>query len=205
MHDANLGIFIIRKLVIGAGIVLLGLIAGDLAWGAHRSSNLQDYIHLWERNGVNWDNGAGRPDIRLPLTETVIDNAAKPVVLSRAYQSDPARFTPTVQSEHDSLEEGVDVWITINGKGLRFDETTRGEWRPVLNDTTHGQQYWGVINKAIHHGKSKVGPDGIIKVHFPVGDYRVDYKIEGESKKGCSFSKGGHFIVRIYDASQTNS
>jgi hypothetical protein len=192
-------------LVIGTGVGMLGLMAGFQAIESYRSSNLKDYIFLWERNAVNWDNASGQPNARLCLTEKVIDETISPVTLNLAQQKCPARFTPIVQSQYDSLQEGTDIWITIHGNGLRFDDTELGEWRPVLSDTTHAQQYWGVIDRAIHYGKSKIGPDGVIKIHFPVGNYRVDYKIEGESKKGCSFSREGHFIVRIYDATRSNN
>lgn len=126
------------KLLIGAGAISLGVIAGVLAMEAYRSSNLYDYIFLWERNAENWDNSSGRRDVRLRLTGKEQDGAFKPVQLQLAKQKCPAKFTPVVQSQYDSLEKGVSMWITILGKGLKFDDTLRGEWRPVLNDTSTG-------------------------------------------------------------------
>jgi len=66
----------------------------------------------------------------------------------------------------------------------------------VLSDTTHCGKFVGETDCPILAGKRKVRPDGIIKVHFPpFGVYKVDYEIEGESRKGCGFTKEGHFII----------
>jgi hypothetical protein len=189
----------VLKLLIGGSAVVLGVIASFLTVEAYRSANVKDYIVLWERNGENWDNGDGKRDVRLCLAGSVIDGQIRPYVLRLAKQQCPARFTPVIQSKYDSLEKGVGMWLTILGEGLSFDNTERGEWRPVLNDASHGQQYWGIVDQTVFHGKSKLGPDGIIKVEFPVGDHKVNYKIEGESRKGCSFSVEGYFLVHIYD------
>jgi len=189
----------ILKLLVGVGGVALGIIATFLTLEAYRSANVKDYIVLWERNGENWDNGDGKRDVRVRLTGSIIDGTFTPCVLRLAKQQCPARFTPIIESKYDSLEKGVSMWLTILGTGLRFDNTEKGEWRPALNDTTHGQQYWGVLNQTVFHGKNKIGPNGIIKVDFPTGDYKVSYKIDGESRKGCSFSAEGYFMVHIYN------
>lgn len=183
--------------IVSTGVVGLGVIAGVFACKTYRSSNVQDYIHIWERNYENWD--GGKPNDRYDLTQQVIGEEITPVRLSLPIQKGPAKFTPVVQSLYDSIEEDACIWITVWGAGLKFENNELGEWRPVLTDTTRCGQYVGHIDRPIYPGKSKAGPDGIIKVHFQVADYRVDYKIEGMSKKGCAFTKEGHFIVHIYD------
>ena len=193
------------KLLIGASVVSLGVIAATLAMEAYRSTNIGDYIFLWERNAQNWDNSSGKSDTRVRLSEAIRDGIAVPVVLRLPQQKCPAKFTPVVETQYDSLELGTELFIFIQGKGLVFDDNKLKEWRPVLTDTTNGQKYWGVVDQPIHYGKSKKGPDGIIQVHFPVGKYRVDYTIQGESRKGCSFSKEGYFFVEIYDGGKPSS
>lgn len=186
------------KLLLGSQQAGLLPIAWISVRDAYRSTHLEDSIFLWERNAVNWDNGNGEPDSRVRLTGKEEDGRIKLVTLSLAKQKCPARFTPVVQSQYESLEKGVGMWITFGGKELKFDDTLRGEWRPVLNSTLNGQQYWGIVDQPIYHGKSKLGPDGIIQVDFPVGEHRINYKIEGESRKGCPFSTEGSFLVHIY-------
>lgn len=179
------------------GVVGLGVIAGVFALETYRSSNVQDYIHVWERNFENWD--GGKPNDVCDLTERLIDDKAVPAIMRLSIAKGPAKFTPVFQSQYDSIAEGAQAWLTIWGQGLQFQNDQLGEWRPVLSDTTHCGKFLGEIDCQIHAGKSKFGPDGIIKVRFPtVGDYKVDYKIEGESSKGCEFTKEGHFIVQIY-------
>jgi hypothetical protein len=95
-------------------------------------------------------------------------------VLSLAQQDCPAKFTPIIQTLYDSLQQGTDVSLFIHGQGLTFDGTKLDEWRPVLNDVSNGQKYVGVVDQPIYYGKTKKGPDGIIQVHFPSGDYKVD-------------------------------
>ncbi|TKB87441.1 MAG: hypothetical protein E8D44_02480 [Nitrospira sp.] len=190
----------IFKLLIGGSLVVLGVITWFLTVEAYRSANVQDYIVLWERNGGNWDNSDKKIDSRLRLSELNDKGIVRHVVLKLSQQDCPAQFTPVIETQFDSLQQGVEIFLFIQGAGLTFDDTELNkEWRPVLNDTRNGQKYWGVVDQPIHYGKSKKGPDGIIKVLFPVGDYRVDYNIQGESKKGCVFSKKGHFFVHIYD------
>jgi len=182
-----------------AGIAVAGLTAIAIVSvvETNRSANVQSYIRIWERNFENWD--SGRPNSRADLTETHEGEMITPVVIRLPIQKCPAKFTPVFQTLYDTIEEGACAWLTINGNGLQFENNQLGEWRPVLSDTSHVGQFVGYIDNPIFPGKSKVGPDGVIKVHFPVGDYRVGYKIEGESRKGCAFSKEGYFVVQIYD------
>jgi len=193
----------IFKLLSGGSLVVLGVIAGVLAVEAYRSANVADYIFLWERNGGNWDNSAKKTDTRLRLSEKSDQGNVRHVVLNLAQQDCPAKFTPVIETLYDSLQQGTDVSLFIHGQGLTFDGTKLDEWRPVLNDVSNGQKYVGVVDQPIYYGKTKKGPDGIIQVNFPVGDYRVEYTIQGESKKGCAFSKEGYFSVHIYDKETT--
>lgn len=190
----------LTKWIVFLAVIIYFYVAIDLAIESWRSAHIEKYISLYERNGEHWDNG--RPNESLCLTSV---NEDEPVILTRASQSTPARFTPVVRSLYDSLAVNTRIWLTIHGTGLQFDDDQLMEWRPVLNAPIHRLQFVGEVLVPIHHGKRKTGPDGIIKVHFPKGEYRVEYGIEGESRKGCSFEKEGHFIVRIYDATQANN
>jgi len=192
------------KLLIGSSSVTLGVITWFLAVETYRSANVQDYIVLWERNGGNWDNSEKKTDTRLRLSEISDQASVKHIELRLPQQECPAKFTPIIETKYDSLQQGTDVSLFIHGQGLTFDDTKLNEWRPVLSDTSNGQKYSGVVDQPIYYGKTKKGPDGIIQVHFPVGDYQVDYTIQGESRKGCSFSKEGHFLVHIYDKEKSS-
>jgi hypothetical protein len=174
------------------GILILAIITWFAARDTHRSAHVQDYIRIWERNYENWD--GGKPNDRFDLTE-----GQTPKTISLPVQKNPARFTPVFQSPYDSIEENAFMTLLFIGKGLKFDNDDLREWRPISNSTDVGCMFGGHVDKPLHAGKTKVGPDGVLKVHFPVGTHRVNYKIEGCSKKGCDFMREGHFLLRIYD------
>lgn len=187
------------QLIIALGTFSLLFVTYNLAIEAYHSSHVSEYITLYERNGENWDNGFGKPNESLELKEDGLP-------LRLAYGKQPAKFTPVVRSEHDSLDQNTVVWITVKGTSLQFhdDPSDLKEWRASWNSKENGNQYVGLVDTPIHHGKTKMGPDGIIKVSFPVGDHVIEYKIEGESRKGCSFSKMGKFTVQIYEDPKPN-
>jgi hypothetical protein len=158
---------------------------------------VQDYIRIWERNFYHWDDGT--PTATCNLTSNVVNGERVPIVIRLPIQKNPANFTPVIQSLHDSIETGARIFITIWGEGLIFENDQLEDWRPVRTTETFGR-FVGTIDESIYPGITKVGPDGIIKAHFPsCRDYTVEYKVEGSSKKGCSFTLEGSFVVRIYD------
>jgi hypothetical protein len=188
------------KLLIAASGIPFGIMAWFLSCETYRSAYVKDYIRLWERNGKNWDNAEGK-EIPLCLMGSIQCENYVPYVLRLSREQGPAKFTPIIQSLYDSLEKDVQIWITFNGDGLKFDDSQinqKKEWRPVNIDTTNGQRYWGTIDSPIYYGESKIGPDGVLQVSFPSGKHKVHYKIEGESRKGCAFSVSGYFEVEIY-------
>jgi hypothetical protein len=135
-----------------AGIAGLGAIASVFALETYRSSNVQDYIHVWERNFENWD--GGKPNDVCDLTEQLIDGKAVPAIMRLSINKGPAKFTPVFQSQYDSIAEGARAWLTVWGQGLQFHNDKLGEWRPVLSDTTLAGKFVGEIDCPIHAGKS---------------------------------------------------
>lgn len=180
--------FIVAIVIVGFTVIAL-----RFALEAHRSAYVQNYLQIWERNFENWD--GGKPEERFNLTENE-DGSLK--VMSLAVKNQPARFTPTYCSPYDSVEAGSHMVITIPGNNLIFAHDQLGEWRPIRATTDTCGQYIGEITNSIHRGKSKWGPDGVIKVSFPTGTYKIQYKIEGQTKKGFEFSREGAFEIRIY-------
>jgi hypothetical protein len=125
-------------------------------------------------------------------------------LLRRKPQQTPVSFDFLLNALHNTLAEGTDIFITFygtRGTDLAFIE---GQTRKKTIDTDGGRegQYFTSLDMPIRPGgdwsmRPFKGP-GALTLNLPIGKYKVDFHVEGQTTKGCPFVVSSNFFVEIY-------
>jgi len=150
-------------------------------------ANLEDRIYVHERNGLQW----GLDDKPYPIT---------PETVFYRVHGETADITLIVshQNPGEIIATGSDIWVTINSNGAKLDLGGPYKlWRAVWSDTRKGQQFVAKIDNVILPGKSGWGPNEMIRVKFPPGRFKIEYRVEGQTEKHRPFIKEGHYWIDV--------
>jgi hypothetical protein len=166
--------------------------AKDQVVSVYQANHMEHYISVWERYGQWWEGG----------------NPSEPIEIksnTKLYNREPGNFRLAVFIGNDSLNHtikaGTNVVVSIMRENVPFKLSLPiGGCRLMDSTTFHCKIDEEIPPRGKRTKRFREGPEAYLMVAGPVGKYKVQYVIDGQTTNGCHFTKSGDYFVSIVNS-----